>query len=340
MLLFNIILSRELGGIQQAYIDYGNALQIEGYEVINISSIYSKINDLFRPHHKLPNLGRLCIISKLYMLLLCLYYRPKIIICHGGQAVYSASFANFLGIKLLGIGHTYNFNYLKKCHYVIALTKQFYQFLIEMGFDKNKLFICPNMIKSSYSYVARTISIKPEIVVGAMGRFFDNKGFKYLVRALAILRKQELNVKLVLGGDGPNKKKLLQEAYNNKISDHINFLGWCSEKEQFFNNIDIFCIPSLSESFGIIILEAFSYSVPVIASSVGGPKEIVKHQYNGLLAETRSADGLANAIKMLIKTEGLAEKLSKNGFDDLQKKYEFSVVSKKLSNIISSIAKK
>ena len=340
MRLFNIMLSRELGGIQQAYIDYANALKNEGYEVINISSIYSKINDLFRPSHKLPDLGRLCIISKIYVFLLCLYYRPKMIICHGGPAVYSSAFAKFLGIKLIGISHTYNFNYLKKCDYVIALTNQFYQFFIEMGFDKKKLFICPNMIRSPSPYIAHTISAKPEIVVGAMGRFVENKGFQYLIRALAILRKQQLNVKLVLGGDGPFKKKLLKEVHDNELSEHIKFLGWCNKKEQFFNNIDIFCIPSLSEPFGIIILEAFNYSVPVVASAVGGPKEIIEHKYNGLLAKTRSAEELAQGLKELIQTGGLAETLSKNAFDDVQTKYEFSVVSKNLSNIILSIAKK
>lgn len=340
MRLFNIMLSRELGGIQQAYIDYANALQSEGHEVINIASIYSKINSLFRPHHTLPDLGRLCIISKIYVFLLCLYYKPQAIICHGGPAVYASSFAKFLGIKRVGISHTYNFNYLKKCDYVIALTKQFYQFFLDIGFDKNRLFICPNMIKSSYPYVASDLSTKSEIIVGSMGRFVQDKGFQYLIRAIATLRKQQLNVKLVLGGDGPSKKKLLQEVHDNNLLSHVNFLGWCNQKEKFFKNIDIFCLPSLSESFGIIILEAFNHSLPVVASSVGGPKEIIKDKYNGLLAETRSAEGIAQAIKDLILTQGLAEIITKNAYTDLQEKYEFSVVSKNLSNIILSIMQK
>ena len=70
MPIFNIMVSRELGGIQQAYLDYNEALQETGYQVINISSAYALINDQLTDSIKLPTLTSWCIISKIYLRIL------------------------------------------------------------------------------------------------------------------------------------------------------------------------------------------------------------------------------------------------------------------------------
>ena len=70
MPIFNIMVSRELGGIQQAYLDYNEALQETGYQVINISSAYALINDQLTDSIKLPTLTSWCILSKIYLRIL------------------------------------------------------------------------------------------------------------------------------------------------------------------------------------------------------------------------------------------------------------------------------
>ena len=94
MLIFNIMVSRDLGGIQQAYLDYNEALENAGHIVINISSAYAQINDQLTDSIKLPTLTSWCIISKIYLRILIAIYRPDVIIGHGGRAINFAAALN------------------------------------------------------------------------------------------------------------------------------------------------------------------------------------------------------------------------------------------------------
>ena len=79
MRIFNIMMSRDLGGIQQSFLDYSTALKNEGEEVIDITSSFAKINEKLPTSIKLPNLFQWCIFSKIYLRLLIAIYRPDIL---------------------------------------------------------------------------------------------------------------------------------------------------------------------------------------------------------------------------------------------------------------------
>lgn len=96
---------------------------------------------------------------------------------------------------------------------------------------------------------------------------------------------KEIPVKLVLVGDGPDRSECERLCRQLKLCDHVKFLGKQDGLVDILNSSDLFLIPSQSESFGLAALEAMSCGIPVIASSVGGLPELIKHNETGYISE-------------------------------------------------------
>ena len=171
-----------------------------------------------------------------------------------------------------------------------------------------------------------------------MGRFVKKKGFDVFINAIANLNESGIRLKAVIGGSGEeegNLKKLVKEL---NISDIVEFTGWIKNKEQFFDNIDFFVLPSLHEPFGIILLEAFAHGKAVVTSDAEGPGEIASNNVDAVIVRKGDAALMANGIKSLIENRDLAQKIAKNGFEKAQE-YDIKNFAYKLSAIISNIVK-
>ncbi|MGL4371993.1 MAG: glycosyltransferase, partial [Alphaproteobacteria bacterium] len=133
MRVFNIMLCRGLGGTEQAYLDYSEALAQEGVEVINISSARASINKFQKNSLKLVNLVPWCLISKLQLHILMKRYKPDLVIAHGGKAIKFSASAKPKDVKLVGVTHLYKESYLKKADYLIAITEHLKQYMQSHG---------------------------------------------------------------------------------------------------------------------------------------------------------------------------------------------------------------
>ena len=183
MRVFNIMLSRDLGGIQQAYIDFNEALVYENHEVINISSINAKVNTSLTPNNKLLNLVPWCFLSKAYLGRLIKKYQPDFIICHGNRAINFSCYAKNHNLKIIGITHNYSFKHLKKCDFIITLSNSLRQNLIDNNILESKLLKLSNMIRINTEYKPFT-RYKTPVTIGSFGRFVEKKGFSYLIEAI------------------------------------------------------------------------------------------------------------------------------------------------------------
>jgi len=335
MLIFNIMVSRELGGIQQAYLDYNEALQETGYQVINISSAYALINDQLTNSIKLPTLTSWCILSKIYLRLLIALYRPSVIIAHGGRAINFAAALKPKSAKLIGVAHNYSYKRLKKCDYVIVITDHLRQYMTDNGYDNDRIFQIPNMLRINLKYEESKFH-KP-IVIGSYGRFVKQKGYEYLLDALAILKHREYNVRLVLGGGGEDEEQLKNKSKELDINEITTFPGWIKDKKKFFAEIDIFCLPSIHEPFGIVLLEAMEYSKPIVSTKCEGPSEILDHNVDALLATVNSAEDLADKLTEFVDNPEKAKNCAKSAYSKLCSKYDIKIVSRKLGDIINKV---
>lgn len=127
----------------------------------------------------------------------------------------------------------------------------------------------------------------------------ENKGVNYLLDAMHILQKRHNNVfELVIGGDGPARHQLEGQAHRLGIARHCRFLGLLDREmtRHWMQRCDLFILPSLHETFGIVIGEALACGKPVIATRCGGPEFIVTPE-TGELVEPANAQALADAIE-------------------------------------------
>lgn len=340
MKIFNIIMNRKLGGAEQAFLDYYSALTLKGHDVVNITSLFAKINNKKIRSLKLPNLFPWCIFSKIYLKLLILFYRPDLIVVHGGRAV---NFAYGTGIKIIpiiGVTHSYSIRHILKCNYIIALDQLLKHHLISSGYPESQIFIVPNMINTPAKKINNFSQKRTEYVIGALGRFVPEKGFNYLIEAISILRDRKYRVKLLIGGAGPLEIQLKKLAHGLNIGKNIEFIGWINDKESFFKTVDIFCIPSVFETFGIVALEAMSHQVPIIATKTAGASQIFEAGSDALITNTASNQGLADNIAYLIDNPLRAQELIDKAYSKIISYYDTRVVADRLSETLKVITQK
>ena len=330
-------MNRKLGGAEQAFLDYNYALTLKGHNVFNITSSFAQINNRGISSIKLPNLVPWCSLSKIYLKLLILFYKPDLIIVHGGRAVNFAYGTGIKNVPIIGVTHSYSTRHILKCNYVIALDYLLKKHLVDTGYPDSQIFIVSNMVNTPPKKLDSLNSKKTAYVIGALGRFVPEKGFNYLIEAISILRDRRYNVKLVLGGAGPLETQLKKLALDINIEKNVEFIGWIKNKKNFFEDVDIFCIPSVFETFGIVALEAMSEQVAIVTTKTAGASQIFEQDIDALITKTASSQELADKIAYLIDNPAKREELKNNAYNKIANKYDIRVVADKLSETLENI---
>ncbi len=151
-----------------------------------------------------------------------------------------------------------------------------------------------------------------------VGRCHVDKGIEYLLEAVALLGDNVvLNIVGATDHDPNYYRKLTEIIQKRNIKEKVFFHGYVDDKnklKQFHERADIFVLPSIIEGFGIVLLEAMSAGLPIVATNVGAIPELVKDGYNGILVPPRDMPSLAKAIDSLIRSPSMRRKYSINGF--------------------------
>ncbi|WP_049985873.1 glycosyltransferase [Halobellus rufus] len=143
-------------------------------------------------------------------------------------------------------------------------------------------------------------------VVFALGTLKPRKGFQHLMRAMTRVHESKPNARLVIGGQGGMRGELETLAAELGIEDRTSLLGYLEPDvlNDWMNATDVFVLPSYSESFGVVQLEAMACGTPVVATENGGSEEVVTSDEYGLLVEGPEAhDELAGAIETALDRE-------------------------------------
>jgi L-malate glycosyltransferase len=156
------------------------------------------------------------------------------------------------------------------------------------------------------------------ITIGTIKGLEKVYGIDILINSFAGLVKQLKNqdLKLLIVGDGTEKDNLQSLCTELGISRKVEFVGHKENNEvvNYINQMDIVCVPSLSEGFGVCAIEAFACGRPVIASNTGGLTEIVKDGYNGYLVEPSSIEDLENKLRLMITEKDKLMEMSINAY--------------------------
>ncbi len=169
-----------------------------------------------------------------------------------------------------------------------------------------------------------------DIVVGFVGRLVKGKGAGILLDAFRKLHKQDTRAKLLLAGGTTDyvpviKKAMLEEKLPIILIEDFDD----SFKPVLYNTLDIFVLPSQSESFGVVFLEAWACRKPVIGTNMGAIAALVKEGHDGLLFAAGDAESLLQKITILINNKNTREELGENGHKKTVANYNWPTVVKK-----------
>ncbi len=153
----------------------------------------------------------------------------------------------------------------------------------------------------------------------------DHKDQTTLLKAAAILKQHHTNFRLIIAGSGELENHLKTLATNLNLNEHVHFPGYV-DLATLYPAADLFVISSHLEGLCTSILDAMSVGIPVIATHTGGIPEIVRHDENGLLAEPRNPQDLAEKITHLLQNPHLANRFRTAGKETITKGFTHPVM--------------
>ena len=169
----------------------------------------------------------------------------------------------------------------------------------------------------------------------SIGRLSKEKGQLDLLEVIYLLKKDYKDIKLYLIGDGEEKKQLKKYINSHNLEKNVILTGFLSKNEIELKMLDslIFVTTSYTESFGLAVLEACSYQIPVVAfDSADGLKPLLKNEC-GILISKRDKIKMKNAIIKLFEDKKYREKIAKNGYEN-SLNYSLDNVSKLWFNLL------
>lgn len=229
--------------------------------------------------------------------------------------------------------------YINRVDAVIVLSNRIkQQLLTHFGLIK-KLYLIPCTTSITKEWQPISNNLK-NITIGSASRLSPEKGIELFIKAAAILNNTFPDLRFVIAGGGPSERKLEQLAKNLALEKIIEFTGQYdifSDLDSIMNRMNVYVQPSYTEGAPVSILEAMAYSKPVIATDVGGIPEIVVNDQTGIIIPPGDEKALADAIKQLITTPSLMEKMGKAGYERYQQYYSPPVVTKQYFSLANEI---
>jgi len=149
--------------------------------------------------------------------------------------------------------------------------------------------------------------------LGCVGVLLPDKGQEWLIRALAELRKEFPEAKLLLAGDGPCRPKLESLAQELGIGDAVLFPGFVKDVENVYAALDVFLLPSFFEALNNSLLAAMAYEIPSIAFNKGALGEIIEDEKSGLLVSGPDVPEICTATKRILQSRDFAASLGREG---------------------------
>ena len=210
------------------------------------------------------------------------------------------------------LGGYYDLKYYRRCHHLIANTRDIAAYIERGGWPAARVHYLPNFVAEAPAPpVPRASLATPEDapLALALGRLHRRTGFDVLLAAVA----QVPNLHLWLAGEGEERRALETLARTLGIAARVRFLGWRDDVPALIAASDLVAVSSRHEPLGNVVLEAWAAGVPVAATASEGPSALIRDGENGLLVRTEDADALAKAMGRIAADRALGAALAAGG---------------------------
>lgn len=260
-------------------------------------------------------------IRKLLFFLVAKFFNKKTII----------HFHSFSSKSSFNSSFHYIYNFLFKYCDVLIVLSNFWKIEIEKSF---KFHINIKILYNPCSIPNELSKVNKEKFILFAGTLNHRKGFLDLINAFSVISKDFPDWKLVFAGNGDilNGNILVNKL---GIKNKVEFLGWISgiKKDQIFKQASIFCLPSYAEGFPMAILDAWSYGLPVVCTTVGGLDDLLVHKKNSLNFIPGDILKLSDNLKLLISDKELMNSLIIESTKFKNNEFNLNNINNKLRNI-------
>ena len=300
----------DLGGGETHVLQLSQALRTRGHTV----AIAGRRNGPLKPDIALPFLNSLDLLTALRLRSVIKHTPFDVLHSHVARdySIVAAAAWRIPRLKVVFTRHLLyrvrNHVFYKRVDGWIAPTQQILGTLDSLHPKRSA--VIPNWIDLE-KFPYRPHAFHTPVVVGLVGQISPHKGHDDAIEALRLLGG---GFRLLIGGKGEASYEALLKQKSAGLP--VEFLGFVSAPD-FFEKIDILIVPSWEEPFGLVLLEAMASGVPVIATNLGGPKEIA----HGTLVPPRHPAALAQAIRDLHP-----EKMIREARDHVEKNFDMRLI--------------
>lgn len=204
----------------------------------------------------------------------------------------------------------------RMAHSVVAVSEHGKRQLVQYeGIEPARIEVIPNGVDTAPFETLTPPPVDParRIKIGTAVRFTDQKQLCDLVAAVGLLVREGLPVQLRLAGDGPQRADLEQQARTLGITEHVEFLGYCSDIPAVLGELDIYTLSSVWEGMPMGLIEAMAAARPAVCTDVGGVSEVIQPERTGLLVPARNPEAMAAALRRLVTQPAWARELGLAG---------------------------
>ena len=227
---------------------------------------------------------------------------------------------------------------LKNADAVIALTQDMRNRI--QSIYRREIFVVPNGFELKENPAspkrAEKFQINDRSSIIFVGTLRPVKGLQYLILAMGTVKQEIPNAELLIVGDGPQKEYLKELVRRENLGQAVSFAGKVDNEKipEYLASSDIFVLPSLSEGFPTVLLEAAAYGLPIVATNVSGNSEIIKDGENGFLVSPEDPACLSDKITALLKNRELMGKISDNN-KKMANEFSWSKITSEIKKIFS-----
>jgi len=212
--------------------------------------------------------------------------------------------------------------------------------LVKRGIKREKIIVIPNGVDLKQFNKIKTKRFSNPTIC-CINRLTKNKRVDDIIKALNIVRVKIPNIKCKMIGKGPEMNNLKKLAKELKLEKNVEFLGFVKKYEDVIRTLKashILCSASVVEGFGMVVIEAIASYVPYVCSSIEPFQEVTGNGKGGLIFKKEDYKDLAEKIIRLLEEKRLYKTKVKEA-KGLVKKYDWSIITKKIEKIYSEIIK-
>jgi glycosyltransferase involved in cell wall biosynthesis len=220
---------------------------------------------------------------------------------------------------------------LPRYEQVICVSEDLFQRCDEYRVPRDRLHQIDNaIVLDDYSTCPPSLQDKARfgfdsqrVLLGAVGRLSEEKGFHHLISAVSRLTAQGHPLGLIIAGDGHLRDVLQRQINDLDLQNHVRLAGFLPDPRELYRAIDLFVLSSLREGLPNVVLEAMACGRAVVTTNCNGIPRLVHHDQNGLIVPTDDESALRQAIESCLVDDQLRERLARAGRKTIEDRFCF-----------------